>query len=112
MMNIYHYTNNTHLLFKSKSPGEELRATVLLQLLRTPSNASAAGKLPEVCDYLARPGLKRKEDTVWPLKARKRPILSGFDRFLAHFPFFFKCKRGGNDGKRECRGLSLQCRDT
>jgi len=45
-----------------------------LQLLRTPSNAAAAAKLPEVCQYLSSPGFKRKEDTAWPIKAY---LLSG-----------------------------------
>eukprot|EP00439_Symbiodinium_sp_Y106_P056070 s3700_g7.t2 len=49
--------------------GAELRATLLLQLLRTPSNAAAAGSLPEVRQYLGDAGIKRKEDTAWPLKA-------------------------------------------
>jgi len=49
--------------------GAELRSTLLLQLLRTDSNALAAGRLPEVCKYLSQPGFKMKEDTVWPLKA-------------------------------------------
>ncbi|CAK8988423.1 unnamed protein product [Durusdinium trenchii] len=55
--------------WQSGAQGEEVRATVLVQLLRTPANAQTAASLPEVCEYLARPGLKRKEDTAWPLKA-------------------------------------------
>ncbi|CAJ1393818.1 unnamed protein product [Effrenium voratum] len=54
--------------------GEELRATLLLQLLRTPANAAAAAGQAEVCQYLAGPGFKKKEDTSLPLKAY---LLSG-----------------------------------
>ncbi|CAE8607335.1 unnamed protein product [Polarella glacialis] len=54
--------------------GSELRSTLLLQLLRTPSNSMAAATLPDVCKYLAHTGFKKKEETVWPLKAY---LLSG-----------------------------------
>ena len=105
--------------------GEELRATVLLQLLRTPSNALAAGQLPEVCDYLARPGLKRKEDTLWPLKALKSrgkcmKINENlrFSQVSVDFSMVFRGFSMVSSGKKEekgrgrgCRGLSLQRRD-
>uniref|UniRef100_A0A7S0AS16 Uncharacterized protein n=1 Tax=Pyrodinium bahamense TaxID=73915 RepID=A0A7S0AS16_9DINO len=54
--------------------GEELRAALLCQLLRTPANCEAAASLPQVCRYLQQPGMKVKEDTVWPIKAY---LLSG-----------------------------------
>ncbi|CAE7512511.1 unnamed protein product [Symbiodinium natans] len=54
--------------------GEELRATLLVQLLQTPRNAAAAGSLMEVRQYLGSSGIRRKEDTIWPLKAY---LLSG-----------------------------------
>eukprot|EP00434_Breviolum_minutum_P035873 symbB.v1.2.031771.t1/scaffold3680.1/size54306/1 len=57
--------------WQSGAQGEELRATLLLQLLRNSGNAEAAAASPEVCQYLSRPGLKKKEDTAWPVKAWK-----------------------------------------
>jgi len=60
--------------WQSGAQGEELRATLLLQLLRNSGNAEAAAASPEVCQYLSRPGLKKKEDTAWPVKAY---LLSG-----------------------------------
>jgi len=49
--------------------GEEWRTSVLLQLLRTPSNCEKAAKLPEVMAFVQRPGMKMKADTIFPLRA-------------------------------------------
>lgn len=54
--------------------GEELRANLLLQLLKTPSNCVAAAALPEVMSYLRQPGMKAKGETLFPIRAY---LLSG-----------------------------------
>jgi len=54
--------------------GEELKASLLLQLLRTPSNCELAAALPDVLDYVQQPGIKAKADTVFPIRAY---LLSG-----------------------------------
>ncbi|CAK0814474.1 unnamed protein product [Prorocentrum cordatum] len=54
--------------------GQELQATLLCQLLRSAANCRAAAALPEVLAYLSQPGMKRKEETWWPVKAY---LLSG-----------------------------------
>lgn len=54
--------------------GEELRSTLFYLLLASPENCVAAASMKEVCDYFQSAGMKRKEDTVWPLKAY---LLSG-----------------------------------
>ncbi|CAE7515912.1 unnamed protein product [Symbiodinium pilosum] len=80
--------------------GEELRATLLCQLLRTPSNAAAAGSLREVREYLGGAGMKRKEDTIWPLKAY---LLSGETHDLL--------RRGAKLVTKQCPGsIELQMR--
>lgn len=54
--------------------GEELRATILVQLLHCAANCVTLSGLPEARAYLEQPGFKLKEDTVFPLKAY---LLSG-----------------------------------
>lgn len=54
--------------------GEELRVTLLFLLLACPKNCIHAAGSQKVCDYVETPGMKRKEDTFWPLKAY---LLSG-----------------------------------
>jgi len=60
--------------WSSGAQGEEIRAAMLVRLLEAPENCLAVRTLPEVLLYLRQPGMKRKEDTVWPLKAY---LLSG-----------------------------------
>mmetsp|Transcript_9245 Transcript_9245/g.20655 ORF Transcript_9245/g.20655 Transcript_9245/m.20655 type:complete len:446 (-) Transcript_9245:36-1373(-) len=71
----------THLVTSSGEPwdtlgpqGEEIRATMMLQLLQCEANSAAAAKLPTVITYLSTPGIRLKADTLWPLKAY---LLSG-----------------------------------
>lgn len=73
--------------------GEELRATLLCQLLRAPANCQNAASLPEVCHYLEQPGMKRKEDTLWPIKSY---LLSGETPDLI--------RRGARLVNRQCPG--------
>mmetsp|Transcript_40496 Transcript_40496/g.81659 ORF Transcript_40496/g.81659 Transcript_40496/m.81659 type:complete len:453 (-) Transcript_40496:102-1460(-) len=73
--------------------GEELRITLLCQLLRTPANCEAAASVPLVVSFLQQAGMKRKEDTVWPLKAY---LLSGETPDLL--------RRGARLVARQCPG--------
>lgn len=54
--------------------GEELRAMLLVLLLGSPANSQAAADLPGVCTYLQSPGMKTRDDTLWPFKSY---LLSG-----------------------------------
>uniref|UniRef100_A0A7S1FCY5 Uncharacterized protein n=1 Tax=Noctiluca scintillans TaxID=2966 RepID=A0A7S1FCY5_NOCSC len=71
---------------------EEVRATLLVLLLDAPANCKLAAELPEVLEYFSQ-GFKKKEDTLWPLKAY---LLSGETTDLV--------RKGARLIARECPG--------
>lgn len=77
--------------FNEGPQGEEIRAELLRELLRTPSNCDLSASLPDVLDYVQQPGMKSKADTFFPIRSY---LLSGETPDLL---------------RRCCRHISNQC---